>query len=55
LAAEYAAIFNCQLGLFPIKYLGVPLSPSRLHVIDWTKLEEIGKEAKYLVRKFIVY
>ena len=27
---KYADIFNCQLGTFPIKYLGVPISPSRL-------------------------
>jgi hypothetical protein len=40
LAAEYSSIFNCQVGLFSIKYLGMPISPSRLHVIDWTRLEE---------------
>jgi len=27
---KYADIFNCQVGTFPIKYLGVPISPSRL-------------------------
>jgi hypothetical protein len=40
----YAGIFNCQIGSFPIKYLGVPLSPSRLHVIDWLPLEEKSKK-----------
>jgi hypothetical protein len=30
----------CQVGVFPIKYLGVPVSPSRLHVADWKSLEE---------------
>jgi hypothetical protein len=30
----YAGIFNCQMGTFPIKYLGVPVSPSRLHIAD---------------------
>jgi len=34
----YAELFNCQVGLFPIKYLGVPVSPSRLHVRDWLSL-----------------
>jgi hypothetical protein len=54
--SEYVEIFNCQVGLFPIKYLGVPISPSRLHVIDWTKLEEkTGQETGYLARQFIVY
>jgi hypothetical protein len=36
----YADIFNCQIGMFPLKYLGVPISASSLHVIDWVKLEE---------------
>lgn len=36
----YAGIFNCQVGSFPIKYLGVPVSPSRLHVADWLPLIE---------------
>jgi hypothetical protein len=39
-AVEYADIFDCQIGCFPIKYLGVPIATSRLHVIDWTNLEE---------------
>jgi hypothetical protein len=29
----YAEMFNCQIGSFPIKYLGVPISPSRLHIL----------------------
>jgi hypothetical protein len=36
----YADVFNCQVGIFPIKYLGVPISLSRLHVVDWARLEE---------------
>ena len=37
-------MFNCQIGLFPIKYLGVPVSPSRLKVCDWLPLlEKNGK------------
>jgi len=42
----YADIFNCQIGMFPIKYLGVPLSPSRLHLGDWSLL--IDKSYKRL-------
>jgi hypothetical protein len=34
------------VGLFPIKYLGVPVSTSRLKVVVWLKLEE--KHAKKL-------
>jgi len=36
----YVEIFNCQIETFLIKYLGVPVSPSRLHVIDWLPLAE---------------
>jgi hypothetical protein len=40
LTATYAALFKCQIGTFPIKYLGVPVSPSRLHVADWLPILE---------------
>jgi hypothetical protein len=36
----YAEIFNCQIKVFPLKYLGVSISANRLHVIEWVKLEE---------------
>lgn len=36
----YADIFNCQVGFFPIQYLGVPVNPSRLHIVDWLPLIE---------------
>jgi len=45
-ANKYADLFNCQIGTFPIKYLGVPVSPSRLHVADWLPL--VDKNAKKL-------
>lgn len=35
----YAELFNCAIGEWPIKYLGVPVSHSRLHVIDWVPVE----------------
>uniref|UniRef100_A0A0A8YN13 Uncharacterized protein n=1 Tax=Arundo donax TaxID=35708 RepID=A0A0A8YN13_ARUDO len=32
------------MGSFPIRYLGVPVSPSWLHIADWIPLEEkLGK------------
>ena len=37
---QYAELFNCQIGTFSIKYLGVPVSPGRIHVKDWMRLEE---------------
>jgi hypothetical protein len=43
---KYADIFNVQVGTFPIKYLGVPVSSSRLHVCDWMPL--IDKSMKKL-------
>lgn len=42
LGLTYAEIFNCQIGLFPLKYLGVPVSASRLRVKDWIPLVEKG-------------
>jgi hypothetical protein len=36
----YADIFTCQISMFSLKYLGVPISARRLRVIDWCKLEE---------------
>jgi hypothetical protein len=40
LASQFADLFNCQVGLFPMQYLGVPIVPGRLHVIDWARLED---------------
>jgi hypothetical protein len=40
LASQFADLFNCQVGLFPMQYLGVPIAPGRLHVIDWARLED---------------
>jgi hypothetical protein len=39
-AVEYAETFNCSNGKWPIKYLGVPVSGSRLHIADWLPLNE---------------
>ena len=36
----YAELFNCQAGLFPIKYLEVLVGPGRLHIKDWVILQE---------------
>jgi len=43
---QYAELFSCQIGRFPIRYLGVPVSASRLHVCDWAPL--IDKNDKKL-------
>lgn len=32
---EFSEMFNCAIGTWPIKYLGVPVAGSRLHVADW--------------------
>ena len=45
LEKQFSELFNCQIGHFPIKYLGVPVSPSKLHVADWAHLiERNGKK-----------
>jgi hypothetical protein len=41
---KYAETFNCQVGLFSIKYLEVPVSPSKLKVSDRLPLVEKGNK-----------
>ena len=42
---QYAELFNCDVGSFPIKYLGMPVSYSTLRDSDWEFIV-----AKYLKR-----
>ena len=52
----YADIFNCQIGAFPIKYLSVPVSPSKLRIKDWAPLEEKNhKKTLFLEGKLPLY
>lgn len=37
---HYSDLFNCATSCWPIKYLGVPVSGSRLHIMDWLPLDE---------------
>ena len=37
---RYAELFNCAVGQWPMKYLGVPVCGSRLHIKDWLPLDE---------------
>jgi hypothetical protein len=37
-ALQYSELINCATGVWPIKYLGVLVSGSRLHVKDWMAL-----------------
>jgi hypothetical protein len=39
-ALLYSDLINCATGSWPIKYLGVPVSGSRLHVKDWMSLND---------------
>jgi hypothetical protein len=41
LAMAYAGIFNCNINVFHLKYLGVPISTGRLHVSDWIRNDPI--------------
>jgi hypothetical protein len=38
--AEYVRLFGCKEGEFPFRYLGIPMSPSRLFNSDWRAVEE---------------
>jgi hypothetical protein len=42
---QMVELFNCQIGMFPIKYLGVPVSPCKLHVKDWEPLVEKNEKS----------
>jgi hypothetical protein len=37
--AEYVRLFGCKEGEFPSRYLGIPMSPSRLSNRDWRVVE----------------
>jgi len=37
---RYAELFNCAVVQWPMKYLGVPVCGSRLHIKDWLPLDE---------------
>jgi hypothetical protein len=37
---EYVELFGCKEGEFPFRYLGIPMSPSRIHNKDWRVVEE---------------
>ena len=44
LGLQYADLFNCQIGSFPLKYLGVPISPVdcmlRIGFLWWKKMRK---------------
>jgi hypothetical protein len=40
IVVSYAELFNCHIGSFPLRYLGVLIAVGRLHVADWVKMEE---------------
>jgi hypothetical protein len=37
---KFFNMFNCAIGKWPIKYLGVHVAGSRLHVADWIPITE---------------
>ena len=39
-AAQYAEIFGCEQGQFPITYLGIPIHYRRLTNAEWAHVEE---------------
>ena len=41
---KYAEIFNCEVGSFPLKYLGMPVSYTNLKSSDWEFI--VGKYLK---------
>jgi hypothetical protein len=38
-------LFGCREGKFPFRYLGIPMSTSRLSNRDWRVVGEVSKKA----------
>ena len=36
----YSDLFNCQIGHFPMRYLGVPVSFTTLRALDWSFVDD---------------
>jgi hypothetical protein len=39
-ASQYADLFGCRQGQFPIRYLGIPIHYPRLIIAKWKSVEE---------------
>ena len=39
-ASQYAELFGCGLGQFPISYRGIPIHFRRLMIAQWKHVEE---------------
>jgi hypothetical protein len=39
-ASQYAKIFGCEQGHFPIRYLAIPIHYQRLSNVEWKHIEE---------------
>jgi hypothetical protein len=37
---EYSQIFGCDMGIFPFRYLGIPMLHRKLKNTDWKEVEE---------------
>lgn len=38
--SEYVALFGCQEGVMPLKYLGIPMRPRKISNSDWRVIED---------------
>jgi hypothetical protein len=39
-ADQYAKMFGCRIGEFPLTYLGIPIHYMKLNNVDWKRVEE---------------
>jgi hypothetical protein len=37
---QYTKLFGCDLGQYPIKYLGIPMNYKRISNADWKRIED---------------
>ena len=41
---QYSQIFGCEIGLFPFRYLGIPMNHKKLNNKDWKVVEDRFQE-----------
>jgi hypothetical protein len=43
---QYSQIFGCEIGLFPFRYLGIPMNHKKLNNKDWKVVEDRFQKKK---------
>jgi hypothetical protein len=53
---HYTELFRCNLGLYPFRYLGIPMHHRKIQNNDWRVIEDrFGKKLNYWKAKYLSY